>query len=420
MRHRFTPTERAIFLTVALLIAGYGFRSRALFAFAVLVGSVFLVGWFWQRNAMRGLTYRRHFSETRAFVGETVEVTLTLTNRKPLPLPRVRLIDQVSANLVFSDLALETSHIPGLAQIRQDFALSWFDEISRTFQLECRERGIFDFTQARLETGDPFDLFPLNASVGQPDRLIIYPEVKPVIGLDLPNKEPLGDRVVRRPIFEDPIYLRGVREYQPQDDIRHVHWKATARTDALQTKVFEPTSTPSLMLFVNVATFARTWEGIDPILLERVVSVAASICAYAVQLRLMVGLSANGTLPRSDQPLRVSSSRSPQQLTRLLEALAAVRGVASGNFENFLLHNSTRLPWGATLMIVTAVVTPELEMVLLRLKDAGRRLVLLSLEDKPPRWIRGVLTYHLPGRAEDESFHFIPVSVSAEVEAGGE
>ena len=68
-------------------------------------------------------------------------------------------------------------------------------------------------------------------------------------------------------------------------------------------------------------------------------------------------------------------------------------------------------------MIVTAVVTPELEVVLLRLKDAGRKLVLLSLADEPPRWIRGLVIYHLPGRAEDESFHFMPVVLPDALEA---
>ena len=233
--------------------------------------------------------------------------------------------------------------------------------------------------------------------------------VKPVSGLQLPQKEPFGPQIADRRILQDPIYMRGIRPYQPEDDLRFVHWKATARAQALQTKIFEPTSTLTLVLFVNISTLTNPWEGIDPVLLERVVSVSASICAYAIGERLAVGLSANGALPLSDQSLRVLPGRSPQQLTHLLEALAAIRGVVSSKFEDFLLHDSARLPWGATLMIVTGVVTPALEAVLLRLKDAGRRLVLLSLAEQPPRWMRGVVTYHLPGRGEDEVFAFEPV-----------
>jgi uncharacterized protein (DUF58 family) len=417
LQRKLNARDRAILITLALVIAGYAFRSELVLSFGLLAGSVFLVAWLWQRYAFSGLEYRRYFSESRAFVGETVELTLALTNRKFLPLTRVRLTDHVSEQLVFTDLELRTSGLPGLAQIRQYFALSWFEEVRRTYHLSCQKRGVYDLRNAQIQTGDPFGFFTLEAEVGQADRLIIYPTVKPVSGLQLPDKEPFGEKIADRRLLQDPIYMRGIRPYQPEDDLRFVHWKATARTQELQTKIFEPTSTPNLVLFVNIATFARAWEGIDPVLLERVVSVGASICAYAVEGRLLVGLSANGALPLSDQPLRVLPSRSPQQLTRLLEALAAIRGVASGNFEDFLLHDSARLPWGATLMVITAVVTPELEVVLLRLKDAGRKLVLLSLADKPPRWIRGVTVYHLPGRGEDEHFNFMPVTLPEEIEA---
>ncbi len=417
MRHKLTARDWAIFITVTLVLGGYTLQSEQMMTFGLLVGSVFLVSWVWQRYAFSGLEYRRSFSEHRAFVGETVEVTLTVTNRKILPLTRLRLIDHVSEQLVFTDLTLRTSALAGLAQIRHHFALSWFERVTRTYHLQCQQRGIYHFRNARAQTGDPFNFFTLEADIGVVDRLIIYPTVKPVTGLYLPDKEPFGPQVAERQLLQDPIYMRGVRPYQPEDSLRFVHWKATARMQELQVKIFEPTSVPNLMLFVNISTFAKGWTGIDPVLLERVVSVAASICAYAVEARLLVGLSANGALPRSDQPLRVLPSRSPQQWTRMLEALAAIRGVSSGQFEPFLLHESGRLSWGATLMIVTAVVTPELEGVLLRLKDAGRKLVLLSLADEPPRWIHGLVIYHLPGRAADENFHFVPVVLPDVLEA---
>jgi uncharacterized protein (DUF58 family) len=412
MQQKLSTRDRAILITLALVLGGFAFRSEALLFLGPLVGSVFLVAWVWHGLALKQLEYERVFSERRAFVGETVELTLVVTNRKVLPLTRLRLLDNVSEQLVFKDLELGVSHLPGMAQIRQYYALSWFDQIRRSYHLECVRRGVYDLRSARVQSGDPFGLFTVEGEIGQADRLIIYPVVKPVLGLQLPQKEPFGPKVADQRLLQDPIYMRGIRPFQPGDSLRHVHWKATARTQELQTRIFEPTSSPNLVLFVNISTLARQWEGIDPVLLERVVSVAASICAYAVQERLLVGLSANGTLPRSDQPLRVMPSRSPQQLTRLLEALAAVRGVVSGQFEESLLPESSRLPWGATLMIVTAVVTPELESVLLRLKRVGRKLVLLSLADAPPTWMRGVVTYHLPGRTEDEVFRFVPIAVS--------
>ena len=61
-----------------------------------------------------------------------------------------------------------------------------------------------------------------------------------------------------------------------------------------------------------------------------------------------------------------------------------------------LRRESPRLPWGATLVVVTAIVTDELAAAILRLRDAGRRMALVSLADEPPPQLDGVITFHLP------------------------
>ena len=124
-------------------------------------------------------------------------------------------------------------------------------------------------------------------------------------------------------------------------------------------------------------------HGTIPELLERAVSVAASIANYATEKRIQVGLLANGCWPQSDQPLKVLPSRSPDQLTRILEALAAVSALPTISIEDLLNRESARLPWGATLVVVTALVTEELLLVMSRLQSAGRRVVLVRLDDQP-------------------------------------
>jgi hypothetical protein len=81
--------------------------------------------------------------------------------------------------------------------------------------------------------------------------------------------------------------------------------------------------------------------------------------------------------------LKVLPSRNPNQLTRVLEALAAVSAVPTVSIEALLNKESAHLPWGATLLVIAAVVTEELLAVMTRLQAAGRRMVLVCLEDTP-------------------------------------
>jgi hypothetical protein len=67
----------------------------------------------------------------------------------------------------------------------------------------------------------------------------------------------------------------------------------------------------TIAIFLNVATFPKHWMGFDPELLERAISVTGSIANYGVQQGWGVGVYANGSVPNSDQSIRVQPSRSP-------------------------------------------------------------------------------------------------------------
>jgi uncharacterized protein (DUF58 family) len=115
-------------------------------------------------------------------------------------------------------------------------------------------------------------------------------------------------------------------------------------------------------------------------------------------------------VPNSDQPIRVSPGRSPDQLGHVLEALAAVTEFGTSSIEKMMLRESTRLPWASTMVLVTAVVTEEIMVGLIRLKEAGRRIVLISLANEPPpKGLGTLLSYHIPASApafQKEVRHF--------------
>jgi uncharacterized protein (DUF58 family) len=214
--------------------------------------------------------------------------------------------------------------------------------------------------------------------------------------MEFPAEDPFGDRRSRRRLFEDPNRPMGIREYHPEDSFRRVHWPATARTGQLQVKVYQPTSGQVMMVCLNVSTFARHWEGVYPELLEHLIKVAATLINEGIREGYKVGLVANGCLAHADQPFRIQPGRSPQQLAVLLQALAGVTSVVTAPFERFLLREVPRVPYGATLVILTAVTTPELAQTLIQLKQHERQITLYSLAQEPPPVIRGIQSIHRP------------------------
>jgi uncharacterized protein (DUF58 family) len=390
----------AIFI---FLIAVLG-DIRELLAMVAFMVVVLLIAWIWSRSSLRGLIYTRHFRYRRFFPGESFDVHIIIENRKLWPLPWLQAEDEWPINVGPEDeMALPRAlDDPDLGYLINTYSLRWYERIRRRYTLYARQRGVFQIGPTHLLSGDPFSLF--DRKITYQDRhevLIVYPTIKTLPELGLPLKDPFGDQRVQRRLFEDTNRIMGVRDYSPQDSFRHIHWKATAHAGQLQTKVYEPTSSLCIILCLNVATFEEYWRGVWPAMLEYEIEVAASLASWGLHEGHSVGMTANGTLAHADQPFRIPPSRRSDQLPRLLEALAAVSYFVSSNYDRFLIDESPRLPWGATLVLLTPSVSDAIAGAVLRLRDSGRRLVLISLGKNPPPFIKGVLTYHLPIQEEE-------------------
>ena len=389
--------QRWISLCILMILLGLVVGRPGLLVLPIFLLLTIAAGRWWSDQALRDVTYRRRIARKRAFPGETVDIEVQVENAKLLPVPWLRVEDEWPLDVPPTDSqALGPSHKRDMGNLTHVFALRWYERIRRRYTLLADKRGVYGLGPTRLHSGDVFGLFQTERVIEEQDFLIVYPHIFTLAELKLPSKEPFGDTRARHHLFEDPSRTMGARDFHPGDSFRHVHWPATARRQQLQARVYEPTTTLTAVICLNVATFPRPWEGILPELFERAIVVAASLAAHAVESRYSVGLVSNGAVPRSDRPIRVMPGRSPDQLTRILELLAAITGYVTMPMGRFLLRGSPALPWGATLVVVTPIVTDELLASIIQLRSAGRHIVLVSLAKEAPPELYGVVTHHLP------------------------
>jgi uncharacterized protein (DUF58 family) len=388
-------------ILVAIITLGVGFiagRNPALLALGAVMLIIVGVSTIWRNLSLSGVLYQRSFDRDHVFPDELVEMTVSVTNGKSLPLTWLRMSDMLPVSPELDNVISQAStEVSGKYALINSYSMHARELIQRKVTLRFPARGFYTLGPVTYTSGDVFTLFTLERTYNDLSTIVVYPQIEGLEELGLPAKEPFGELKIRTSLFTDPIKTRGIRDYQPQDRFRDVHWKATARRGELQTKIYDPSTGMTLAVFLNVATMARHWLGFFPELMERVVSVAASMANYGVEQGWGVGIYANGSFPGSDQPIRVPPGRSPNQLTHILEALAAVTEFATASIENMMLRESPNLPWVSTIVLVTAVVTDETMVALERLKEAGRRVVLLSLaEESPTSDLGDVLTYHIP------------------------
>src|SRR5690606_14650371 len=153
----------------------------------------------------------------------------------------------------------------------------------------------------------------------------------------------------------------GVRPYVAGDSPKRIHWRASARTGELQTRVFEPSASPVAAIFLDTITFSHLWEGQNSNRLELLVVVAASISRQLLDGRHQVGLYANAPIPMVSRTVRISPGRRPGQLTRILENLAQISPAFGEKIGAMIAEEMVRLPWGASIVLITSGLSAELQ-----------------------------------------------------------
>jgi uncharacterized protein (DUF58 family) len=395
-------SKRGVPIILLLLILGIVLKEPFLVTLSSALFVIIGLAWWWQSRSLMGVSYERNFHYSRGFPGEKIDLQVEVDNRKLLPISWLRIQDDWSRAVGPEDEELlAPSYIQERGFLTNIFSLHWFEKAQRSYKLLLRHRGIFELGPARLDSGDLFGIFEKHDEIRKHQYLTVFPSLVPFPKLEFPAEDPFGDRRSRQRLFEDPSRPMGVRDYRPEDSFRRIHWPATARTGQLQVKVYQPTTGQVMMVCMNVSTFARHWQGVYPELLEHLIKVAATLIDEGIREGYKVGLIANGCLAHADQPFRIPPGRSPQQLAVLLQALAGVTSVVTANFERFLLREIPRVQYGATLIILTAVTTPELASTLMQLKQHERRITLLSLAEEPPPQIPGIRIIHQPFQGDE-------------------
>jgi uncharacterized protein (DUF58 family) len=265
--------------------------------------------------------------------------------------------------------------------------------------------------------------------------LIVYPLVVPLTSFNIPARYPFGDRRAPRRLLEDPSRVIGVRDYTYGDDLRRVHWKATARTMQMQSKIYEATTTYTLVMFLNVAPQLDMHFGIHPELQELSICAAASVADWALNEGYAVGLHANSMMylpemgmqlpEKQDQSasnreaaqemtvadqlnrrrIQIPPTSNQEQRKRIMEALARIQGFFGSSIEEMIQRERTHLPAGATVVIITSTVNDPLLDTLSRLKQAGHAITILMVGDNPvASRLAGIPVYPLGGEETWKEF----------------
>jgi uncharacterized protein (DUF58 family) len=282
--------------------------------------------------------------------------------------------------------ALEAINQVGL---HNECGLLWYQKARFQWELLCRQRGVHLVGPPHIETGDLFGFFSKSKKAEQESvHIIVYPRLIPLKSITFPRRDFFGLPGAKSPV-QDPIYIMGTRDYQNRHPARYIHWKASARHNRLQEKVFEPSAQEKTFLVVDVAPFAENQAHDE---FERTLEAVASMAVQCDQKGYALGFLTNGVVKGAQAFVPVS--RGAQQLSTILEILARLSMRPEGSLVD-LLRNRSSFHWGMSSVcfsyepdttwhaVENYFTHRKIPMMFIAYKgDAGPRLEMLGVHTK--------------------------------------
>ncbi len=336
-----------IALTVVLWVTGaamgwYELRVAAtVLAFILLICALFLIGRTEYDVAL-------DLARTRVVVGERAIGALTLSNPS-------------SRAILPSRVVLPVGSGRGEFSIQR---LAPQQQAEELFAIPTQRRGVVEVGPVSVVRGDPLGIFERAHRRDDPVDLYVHPRTVLFGGQSLGFLRDL-EGLPAADLSRDDVSFHALLEYQPGDDLRHVHWRSTARTGVMMVRQFEETRRSHFV--IGLSRSSGDYRTEDDF--ELGISVAGSIGLRALRDSQRVDVRVQG---------RELTSGTGKQL---LDSLAMVEASKprEGGIRELAGVLSATMPLASVVVLVcgSTVSTEDLRVACSRLPFGARALAVV-------------------------------------------
>lgn len=267
----------------------------------------------WEDN----LEVELFFAQSELVEGETGQLKEIVSNRKRLAVPSLKVAFQTSRDLLFEKA--DNSKATDQFYHNDVFGLSGGERVTRTFPFVPATFGYYKINNMDIIAYDLFFTVKELRQMKVEEVLYVYPQPLRTEKFAFYLRQLNGDILTQSNTTEDPFEFRGIREYQPYDDIRSINWKATAKTGELKVNQKNPTSTKEIRIFLNLEDLGIRRKD-DQV--GDCVRVAAGLAQHFIKQGMKTALYANSRDIISGEPPELEANIGTGHMRELCRQLA--------------------------------------------------------------------------------------------------
>ena len=338
---------------------------------------IFLIGEFTRKKGFDNLNISRKIDKDRIMPGEEFILTTIIENNKRLPISFLTLSEKMPATIKFISDNNQFKEGTDLWHLSK-YTISGYERKRRIYKLKCNVRGAYILRGIKVTVGDLFGYSTETRMVEDFLELLVYPKITNINNFQFANTNFQGDNCIKRWIHQDPLFIKGIREYNVEDRMKDIHWKSSLKMDRLMVKEYESTSDREFTIIVNGQCGEPYWGSIQPVLIENGIKVAASLASKAIKEGVPSGMWTNCRLIGSDT--RISGEVYPDinALRKIMELSARMSQSVCEKFSDYLKSKITQFNRNTTYVIITPYLDEDSIGILSKLK---RRGILIKMID---------------------------------------
>lgn len=284
----------------------------------------------------RGLRCERRIAD-RVFEEDLVGVTLLVSNPSRLPKVFIAVKDDLSPWLETEDSRFL---IPAL----------WPGQtVKLDYRARATKRGVLPVGPLRVAATDPIGIFFRDTALSGSAAAVVYPRPLDVPPHDLGGSVSFGGGLAERMARAgEGMDYHGVRDYKPGDELRRIHWKATARLQRLSVIEFQQSYAADIAIALDLLKGTDVGEGKETTL-EYAVKIVATLTRRAVSSGTAVALAMHGA-----QGMRTAICRRDDDLLRAYELLAEAEATGETPVSTLVEEMKPLYEAGLAVLVVTS------------------------------------------------------------------
>ena len=290
----------------------------------IILGAYFFERKLYEAHWKENLEVRVSFLNSEITESQTSKLQIVVENRKKLPLSALLVRFQTDKHLLFdknkgSDTTDQFYH-------KDVFQINRGERITRTLNFIGGKRGYYLINNVDLTGFDLFMSCEMHASFHPSESIYVLPKPFNNKEFQMMLMQLNGEMFTKRNLYEDPFELRGIREYQPFDNMRSINWKATAKTGTFMVNQKNYTAPKTVRVFLNMED-PRYLRDIDN--MELLIRLATSLVYYLLDQGIKVSFYSNGPDVITGEPIMRSAGKGKNQQSAILRSLARINAEAN-------------------------------------------------------------------------------------------